>query len=224
MESIVGVNAVRVSRLLADGTPDYSNPVGAFLVCGGVSTFEHDFETEEGSSIFERDAAGNACANRKRTDDIKYTTFTLTMCRDDPRLTEILLAGDAALLTDLGNYPTGRGIRPASGCGTATTKVGVLIELWSELLDCDAPAEPYPYLRAVLPRAYLTPAGYTREDGLSLPVYNGYAEVNPNVDNGPFDDFDLSEDLSEFCYFDFGDDALPTCTAPLDYVALPAAP
>jgi hypothetical protein len=221
MESIIGVNAVRVSRLNADGSPDSGNPVGAFLVVGGVSKLEHDFETEKGSSIFERDAAGNACVNRKREDDIKYTTFKLTMCRDDPRLSEILLPNQATLLTDANNYPTGRGLSPTASCGVAARSNGVMIELWSELFDCDVPAEPDPYQRVVLPRAYLTAAGFTREDGLSLPVYNGYATPNPNIGNGPFDDFDLSEDTSGFCYFDFGDDALPASVSPLDYVAVP---
>lgn len=222
MESIIGVNAVRVSRASADGTPDAGNPVGAFLVCGGVSKLEHDFETEKGSSIFARDASGNPCVNRKRPDDVKYTTFTLTMCRNDPRLGEILLAGGATLLTDLGNYPFGYGVEPSSGCGSAVTRSPVIIELWSEQFDCDAPADPYPYQRIVLPMSYLTPKGFTREDGLSLPVYEGYSLVNPNIGNGPFDDFDVSEDVSNLCYFEFGEDALPTCTSPLDYVAVPS--
>src|SRR5262245_762682 len=98
MESIIGVNAVRVSRAAVDGTPDYGNPVGAFVLCGGVSTFEFDYEIEAGSSIFQRDAAGNPCVNRRRPDDVKWTTFTLTMCRDDHRFREIALSGGARLL------------------------------------------------------------------------------------------------------------------------------
>lgn len=222
MESIIGVNAVRVSRLRADGTPDHGNATGAFLMCGGVSTFEHDFETEAGSSIFTRDAAGNTCVNRKRPDDVKFTTFTLTLCRDDARLAEILLEDQASLLTDAGDYIMGRGVKASAGCGTGQLRNGVLIELWSELQDCDGPASPYPYQRVVLPRCYLTPKGFSREDGLSMPVYTGYATKNANIGNGPFDDFDLTEDLGDFVYFDFGDDGVPACAAPLDYVALPA--
>lgn len=222
MESIIGVNAVRVSRLRSDGEPDHTNATGAFLICGGVTTFEHSFETEAGSSIFQRDASGNPCVNKKRPDDVKYVNFTLTLCRDDPRLTEILLDGQATLLTDVNSYPIGRGILPSAGCGSPTVRNGVCIELWSELQDCDAPADPYPYLRTVLPRCYLTPQGYSREDGVSLPVYSGYSVVNANIGNGPFDDFDVTEDVSGMCYFDFGDDVVPTCTLPLDYVALPA--
>jgi len=221
MESIIGVNAVRVGRLRTDGTPDYFNATGGFVVCGGVSTFEHDFETEEGSSIFRRDAAGNPCVNRKRPDDVKWTTFTLTLCRDDARLTEILLGGQADLLTDTGGNSTGRGIRPAAGCGTGEQRGAVCLELWSELQDCDQPAEPYPYQRVVLPRCFLSPAGYTREDDVSLPVYSGYSQSNPNIGNGPFNDFFLTEDVGDYCYFDFGDDALPICPAPVGYVPLP---
>lgn len=222
MESIIGANAVRISRCRTNGTPDHGNAIGAFLVCGGITTFEHDYEIEAGSSIFQRDAAGNACVNRKRQDDVKYTTFTLTLCRDDWRLTEILLHGGATLLTDANDYPVGRGIQGTQGCGTTTEPTGVVLELWSELQDCDAPADPYPYLRSVLPRCFLTPKGFTREDGVSMPVYSGYCVSNPNIGNGPFDDFDVSEDLSNLVYLDFGDTGLPVCSSPLDYVALPA--
>jgi len=218
--SIIGVNAVRVSRTLADGSPDTGNPVGAFLLCGGVSKLTHDFNVEKGSSIFARDAAGNPCVNRKRPDDVTYTTFTLTMCRDDPRLHEIMGAGSSPLLTDLGNYPIGYGVETSAACGTVSTRRGVIIELWSELFDCDAPASPYPYQRVVLPNCFLTPKGFDRQDGLSLPVFDGFSVTNPNIGNGPFDDFDLSEDVSGLCYFEFGDDALPTCDSPIDYVAL----
>lgn len=223
MESIIGANAVRISRCRADGTPDALNSVGAFVVCGGISTFEYDFETESGSSIFQRDAAGNPCVNRKRNDDVKYATFTLTMCRDDWRLTEILLDTGAELLTDGGGDPIGRAIAASAGCGTAEQQNGVIIELWSELYDCDAPADPYPYIRTVLPRCFLTPRGHRREDGLSLPVYVGYAQTNPNIGNGPFDDFDVEGDLTNKTFFEFGDTALPTCASPLDYVAIPAS-
>jgi hypothetical protein len=223
MESIIGVNAVRVSRLTADGTPDFGNDAGAFVMCGGVTTFEHSFETEAGSSIFQRDAAGNTCVNRKRPDDVKWTTFTLTVCRRDPRFEEIILESNATLLTDLSDYPVGIGIRAGGSCGETTTRTGVLIELWSELQDCDVPASPNPYQRLVLPRAYLTPSGVSREDGVSLPVYTGFASANTNIGNGPFDDFDLTETVDDLIYFDFGDDELPTCETPLDYVALPAS-
>jgi hypothetical protein len=224
MESIIGANAFRVSRLTSDGTPDFGNDVGAFLVCGGITTVEHNFETETGSSIFQKDAAGNVCINRRRRDDVKFTTFTITLCRDDWRLTEILLEDGARLLTDDNDYPKGRGILGTRGCGTAETGNGVLIELWSELVDCAGQADPYPYLRTVFPRCFLVPQGHRKEDGASLPVYQGFAEVNPNIGNGPFDDFDVQEDLSDLIYLDFGDTELPTCATPVDYVELPVGP
>ncbi len=223
MESVIGANAVRFSRLTADGTPDFLNAVGGLVVCGGISTFEFDFETEAGSSIFVRDAAGNPCVNRKRRDDVKFTTFTLTMCRTDWRLTEIALEDGAELLTDDQDYPVGVGILTSRGCGEAATGNGVCIELWSELFDCDAPAEPFPYVRTVLPKSFLTPKGHRREDGVSLPVYSGFSVTNANILNGPFDDFDVNGDLTNKAFFEFGDSALPTCDPIFDYVALPAS-
>jgi len=223
MESVVGINAFRVSRLTTDGTPDFGNDVGAFLVCGGITTLEHGFETETGSSIFQRDGAGNICVNRRRRDDVKFTTFTITLCRNDSGLTEILLEDGARLLTDENDYPKGVGILGTRGCGEAQTGNGVMIEAWSELVDCSAAADPYPYVRSVFPRAFLVPQGYRKEDGVSLPVYQGFAEVNPNIGNGPFDDFDVQEALDDLIYFDLGATELPSCDAVVDYVPLPAS-
>jgi hypothetical protein len=223
MESSVGANAFRVSRLTADGTPDFGNDVGAFMVCGGITTVEFDFEIETGSSIFQKDASGNVCVNRKRRDDVKFTTFTITLCRDDWRLTEIILEDGARLLTDENDYPKGRGILGTRGCGEATSGNGVLIELWSELVDCATSADPYPFARKVFPKAFLTPKGYRMEDGVSLPVYQGFAEANPGIGNGPFDDYDVQEDLDDLIFFEIGDTEVPTCASPVDYVALPAS-
>lgn len=221
MDSVIGVNALRVGRTRSDGTPDYFNHTGGFVMCGGVSKLEFDFETESGSSIFARDAAGNACVNRRRPDDVKWTTFTLTLCRDDPRLAEILGGGTTDVLTDDAGTVVGKGIRPAAGCTGVSGREAVVLEVWSELQDCDQPSEPYPYRRTVFPLCTLTPKGFTMEDGLSLPVYEGYSQSNPNIGNGPFNDFFLTDDVGDYCYFDFGDDALPLCPLPIGYVPLP---
>lgn len=154
----MGACALRISRLRADGTPDYQNPNGAFVLCGGISTFEHDFEIQKGQDIYREDACGNPCVVRKYPDKVKRTTFTLTLCKDDYRLAEIL--GTATAISS-GGAVVGKAVLAASGCDTPSTPHGVALELWSEQWDCSAPAAT-PYVRAVLGRAYLTPSGFTR--------------------------------------------------------------
>lgn len=215
--SIIGACAVRVSRLLDNGTPDYGNSEGAFAFCGGISKFEHDFEIEKGDNVFERDACGKPVVIRKYPDTVTQATFTLTMAKSDYRLNEIL--GISTLLED-GGDPVGHAVLAGGGCDTSDpTKVA--IELWSELWDCDVAADP-PYMRAILPLCYLTPKGYTREGKVSLPVFEGFAQSNANFDDGPFGDLDMLTGVTGWCYAEVDDDGLPTCPDPLDYIALPS--
>lgn len=219
--SIIGANAVRISRLDADGTPDFDNPIGAFALCGGISTFEHDYEIEEGADIFTEDAGGNACVIRKRQDRVKRVTFTLTMCKSDYRLDEILGVATSVIETP-GLNVVGRVVHAAQGCGTVDAGNGVAIELWSEQWDCDVAAAA-PYMRSVIPRAYLRPAGYTRENGVALPQYVGFGISNNNFGDGPFGDLDLLTGETGWVYAELDDDALPTCPDPIGYIPTPSS-
>lgn len=216
LSSPMGVCALRISRLRANGTPDYQNTKGGFVLCGGISTFAHDFEIEKGPDIYREDACGNACIVRKYPDRVKRATFTLTLCKDDYRIAEILGTADAI---SSGGTVVGKAVMAAAGCAAPANPNGVAIELWSELWDCDAQAA-VPYMRSVLGRAYLTPKGYTKQAGESLPVYEGYATSNPNFGHGPFSDLNLLVGMKPWLMVELNDTALPTCASPIDYVAL----
>jgi len=216
--TIIGASAVRVTRCRTDGTPDYGNAVGSFLLCGGISKFEHEFTIEEGKDLYTEDAAGYACVNFKRQNRVKHMTFTLTMCRSDYRLDEIM--GVATLLQEGGNVNKGRTITATAACG-AVQKNGVVIELWSEQIDCDVPMVGAPYMRTVVHRAYPVPKGFTRENGVAMPVYTGFGVVNDNLDDGPFGDLPGLIGVRHGLVTDYDDTALPVCTTPLAYVPIP---
>lgn len=218
--SIIGAQAVRVARLVSTGAPDYGNPLGGFLLCSGISTFEHDFVTEDGADIFEEDAAGNACVVRKKPDRTKRATFTLTMCRSDYRLSEIL--GLSTSVT-LGQAVVGHAVKTSAGCAGTSLGNGVSIELWSEQWDCDVPMVDQPYQRAILPRCWLTPAGYTRQNGVSLPKFNGFSVANNLWDDGPFGDADVMSGKTSWCYAEIDDPALPVCSATIGYINIPGS-
>lgn len=218
--SIIGANAVRIARLAADGSPDFNNPLGGFLLCGGISSFEHDFETEDGADMFTEDAAGNACVVRKKPDRTKRATFTLTMCRTDYRLNEI--TGVSKSVT-LGQVVVGHAVKTSSGCGGTTLGNGVSIELWSEQWDCDVPMVNQPYMRSILPRCWLTPAGFTRENDVAMPVFNGFSVSNNNWGDGPFGDADVMTGVTGWCYAEIDDVALPVCAATIGYVNIPGS-
>lgn len=218
--SIIGAAVVRVARLATTGAPDYGNPLGGFMLCGGISTFEHDFETEAGADIFEEDAMGNACVVRKKPDRTKRATFTLTLCRSDYRLNEILGVSQSVTL---GQTVVGHAVKTSAGCGGSTLGNGVSIELWSEQWDCDVPMVNQPYMRAILPRCWLTPAGFTRENGVSMPVFNGFSTSNNLWDDGPFGDADVMTGKTGWCYAEIDDVALPVCSATIGYINVPGS-
>lgn len=218
--SIIGVQAIRIARLTEDGTPDYDNPVGGFMLCGGVSTFQHDYVKQDGADIYVEDAAGNACIVRKKPDKVKRVSFTLTLCRSDYRIDEIFGLADAVMD---GEDVVGRLVNASEGCSGVTTFFGVSLELWSEQWDCDVPLDGAPYMRTVLPRCYLSPTGFTRQNGESLPVYEGYATPNANFDDGPFGDLDLLSGTSGWVLADIDDTVVPPCPTPLGYINIPGS-
>lgn len=219
--SIIGVSAIRFSRLTADGTPDFLNGQGAFALCSGISKFEHDFDIQEGKEIYEEDAAGNACVNIKRFNRTKRATGTITLCKRHHAIPEILGVASGILNGD--DELIGHGVEAAQGCGAVATPNGVAVEMWSENYDCDELDDEAPYIKSILKRAFFTPKGYVKENGLSLPVYDFFAIPNANYGDGPFgEDEDMVTGTDNMVYVELDADALPTCPDPLDYIPLPS--
>lgn len=217
----MSVLAVRASQLVPGGAPDFDNAEGALVLCDGISTFEFAHEIYEGEEFTEVDAGGKLCVSRKRDNAVKYTTFTLTLCSRSHAFDD--LVGVAEAVRDDDDDIVGKIVNVAIGCSGAPVSNGVALELWSERWDCNAQADPNPFLRSVLPLSKLTPVGFTKENGVAKPVYQGFSLANPNFGDGPFGDLDDVVDEHDWCYGEFDDDALPTCPDPFDYVAIPAA-
>lgn len=213
----IGAAAWRISRELADGTPDYLNPKGAFAVCGGITKFTHDFEIEKGVEIFLRDSVGTGCVNIVRDSQEKWVNGEVTLCKDDYRIWEIL--GLAHLFT--GNV--GRGHTMAAGC-LPPARARVALELWVEQYDCTDLVIGAPYKRHTFTKAVFEPQGYDVSENPSLPVFKFRAFNNANFTDGPFGDLDILVTDSFVGAMTITDDtAIPVCPTPLDYIALPAS-
>lgn len=211
--SIMGCCAVRVSRLNADGSIFYNNPKGQFTLVGGISKLSYDFEVEKGADIFEFDACGQPVVVRKRPDIVKRVTFTLTLAKQDYRFDEIVGVSQNLLTS---TTVTGRALLAAQGCSGVAQPNGVGVELWSEQWDCDSPAS-FPYMRSIMPRAYFTPKGHDRQNGVALPVYEGYGTINNKFHAGPLDDLTSLVGVKDWPWADVDDTALPTVPSPNDY-------
>lgn len=216
----IGCAAFRISRLLADGTPDYGNASGSFAVCGGITKFTPDFEVEKGDEIFIKDSIGAPCVNVVRDDIDKWVTFELELCKDDYRIWEILGLGDA--LSTAGSV-TGLGHTMAAGCAV-TARDRVCIELWVQQYDCDAAVVGFPYKRHVLTKAVLTPKGADISEKPTLPVFSGKGFNNANIADGPWGDLDTFVTNSFVgAYAKVDDTALPYCPSPQQYLQTPAS-
>lgn len=220
--SEIGGVAVRVAKLAADGTPDFNNPLGGFVLCGGISSLDYDFDVQEGDEIYTPDASGNSCVNIKRDDRIKRITFTLTLCRTDVRMENIMLGALSSLVT-AGQNNIGLVYKAGTGCGTPVIRNGVSIELWNERWDCNVPDAQYPYNRYVIPRAYVRPGSGTLDNDTKEQVYEGFGIVNNNWGDGPFGDLDQAVGQTNWPIGKFMDVQVPLCPSPVTYVGIPGS-
>lgn len=216
MESQFGACAVRISRLLTNGTPDYNNATGALCISSGINKFKHDFEIEKGKEIFEVDACGTPYVTFKLDDINKWATFELTLGRTDDRLTDILGLG-----TRLGpsNAPYGFTVDAGAGCQPGAQRA-VCIEMWRQRRQCGVAMNP-PYKRVVLPFCKLTPQGFDSADSVALPVFSGFSFPNANFLDGPWNDLDELVGNSNFVYAEVLDDDTCAEPSPYNYTALP---
>lgn len=218
-----GACAWRISRLDASEgyAPMFGSPAAAFAVCGGITTFTHAFEIEEGAKVFQKDSCGAACVNIVEDDIEKWVNGSVTLCKNDDRIWEILGLSDALLEDGTGDIQ-GRGFTMAAGCADVGRKPRVALELWVAQYDCDELADPWPYKRHIFTKTVFAPQGYDVNENLSAPVFSFKAFNNANFGDGPFGDLDILVDNSWVgAYAVVDDDALPDCPDPLDYIATP---
>lgn len=217
----IGACAWRISREGTDGTPAYGTAQGALALCGGISKFTHDYEIEKGIQIFDRDSCGTPMVNVVLDDIAKWLNGSITICREDDRIYEIL--GLAEAFIEPGGAIVGRGITAAAACEVAP-RPNVALELWVPNYNCGELDPLVPYRRWVFTRAKFTPKGFDLSAAASLPVFDFRAFNNPNFTDGPFGDLDeLAESNFAGALAVVDDTTLPVCVDPLNYSPLPPA-
>lgn len=216
--SLNGLCAIRVTRLLADGTPDFDQAKGSFMLCEGVQRFVYDFATQAGKVTTDEDACGTIIVNRKREDQVLRVTWTLTLLKSDYRFDDV--TGAAEVLLDGGDI-AGSIVNAAAGC-VRTTKPRFCMELWSERIECSDLGDP-PYRLNVMGSCKVNPKGHTKEDATAAITYEGVGEVNVNFGDGPWGTYPTLVGETNWVWADFDTDSIPTCPDPLDYIATPVA-
>lgn len=139
--SVLG-NAIRITRLLVDGSIDGTYPV---LTTRGFISATFSPEFEEGDEIAEKRADGGVCISWKADDTLKRLNFSLSLCTPDPEAAA-LLAGGKIICNAAGEV-----------VGYTSPEVGsvvgnpVAIEIWSTANIGGKPAAGDPYWHWVFP-------------------------------------------------------------------------
>lgn len=175
---------MRIARLAADGT----TPAGAsnMYVTDTIVKIDTKPEYVAGDDIEEKNGSGALCLTYQTQDVLKRIGITLTICTMDEELAELL--GGGTVLTSTGN--TVGYAMPA--IGQPAMPNGISIEFWTLAIINGAPAATNPYRWWALPRAYLKRVDASYDAKGHLPVFEGYANENPNWGNGPNNDWLLS--------------------------------
>lgn len=206
----MGVCAVRFSRLVNGGVPDYSNSSGAWcaIAAGQVAFAEN---TVAGDDINEKDACGQLQVIRKREDLPNRINLTqVEFLLSDPRMIE--LATESPTIT-LGGQVIGYASLARTGCVSISAREGVCMEVWSENWACTDLATDWPYIRTVFPKVFLNGGARTLQSGLSRVSLVGFGQPNALIDSGPAQDFpsDLVDLAGQYFKAEFYDDDLPDC-------------
>ncbi len=216
----IGACAWRISREVANGTPDFNNAKGSLCVSGGITKVTHGFEVEAGQKIFMRDSCGNPMVNVVQNDIEKWVNGEITLCKDDYRIWEIL--GLTSNIVQAGGNVIGRAHQMAAACGV-TARNPVSLELWVPQYDCDQLDSTYPYQRWIFTKAIFTSQGFDLDASPGLPKFLFKAFNNANFGDGPFGDLDtlVTNAITDHALVVLDDTAIPTCSN--DYLATPSS-
>lgn len=181
--------AIRVTRLKADGSP--ATGASASYVMGGGPFISFSFtpEYEEGDEIVQKGADGTVCASYKAPDTLKRVTLELNICNPDPELTELIAGG--TILSSAGQSVG----YAAPQVGIQALPYGASIEVWSLAIQNGKPAGNNRYYRWVFPYVEMRPSGdRVIEQGLLANTFEGWGVGNAAWGTGPQKDWPFIAD------------------------------
>lgn len=186
--SIMG-QAIRVTRLRADGSPASGASASYVLSGSGLISLSFTPEYEEGDEFTQKGADGTVCVSFKAPDTLKRVTLEVAVCNPDPEFAEITSGG--TLLS-----AAGQSVGWASPqVGVDATPYGVSVEVWSLAIQNGKPASSNRYWRWVFPYAVLRPSGdRVIENGLMANTYEGWGVGNAAWGDGPQNDWIFPSD------------------------------
>lgn len=206
-----GASAIRVSRLLADGSPDVGTTLTSAYNMRPIRV-NRDPQTTTGERFEQQDGSGSVCAVKQNRDVVTGETLTLELCQFDMETIEIM--SGAALILDPLAPTVVIGLKaPDPDVDPAATEMNA----WSEARLSDG-AAAIPFLHWVWPSVKWSVAATSLEAGFLAVTLNGSAESNSNIGNGAFNDF--PETLDAFWNVFMASDVPDPLVAPYDTYSL----
>lgn len=215
---IINGKVARLSRIVANGTPDYANAVGSVLLgCNVQVQLDPQIKTgttkeKEGSCV---DKVVNSYVGPNQRTGLKAK---VTFAEISLPILDIL--GQAAVST------AGAAFYPSTNCSVATAR-DLILEVWFDLIHCDLPVLTggvVTYGRLILPWCYgwMPSSGINIGPDWAVHEYDVNVKPNANFGVGPAKDVTIADAAGwdQYIYFDTTIPSPSGC----NYVALPAAP
>jgi hypothetical protein len=191
--AISGVCLFRVARLNADCSPVNGN--GSGYVTAGIADFTASPQIEEGTEIIHKNGCGQIMYRQKRPNRIKSFTVSGNLSFFDPEALFQIFGGQVVLGRAGGPF-AGDTIGWAAPNYDNPNTNGVYLEVISQTVaegsgDCVSVASDRPgYIGHIFGKAILVPGDLSLTEGDAILVpFTGDATANPNLFDGPWDDF-----------------------------------
>lgn len=196
----LSVCMARVAVLDTDGEPLAGE--GNLYVTDSIISLTLAPQLKEGAEYEQENGCGNLCFSYTNRDQMKGLDLQLSLCQEDPELTQMLTGGD--LITTDGYGTTGWA---APYVGSVPNENGSSLEIWTLNIQGSSLDDDFPYVRWVFGRSYWTPTDKTFAAGPIVHPYVGHADENANWGDGPVNDWDF---ISDRLWQYNGDTDLPT--------------
>ena len=220
---------LRVAALDSDCTP--TGGVNGGIVTAALVTLTADPDIEEGTLYEQKNGCGDFLFTYEKDDVIKRYNLSGELGYHDAELGALLFGG-STLLGKAGGDFAGKVIGYADRLYTAAQRNGVYLEVITTAIaegagSCTVAGSETPYaIGHVFSKAKLVPGSKDFGDDITRVTFSGKSTNNPNLYNGPWNDYPGAGYAPNAPYFYVGYsrdeyDAIAAAIAP-GYVNLPS--
>lgn len=183
---------VRAARLDPDCTP--TGGVNGGIVTAGLVTLTAEPDVEEGTVYEQKNACGDILFTYEKDDKIKRYTLSGELGFSDFEMMALLFGGSLILGAAGGSY-AGKVIGYADPLYNAAPRNGTYIEVITTAIvegagSCVNPSSATPVAYGhVFGKAKLRPGTQNFSDDIKRVTFSGKSTNNPNIYNGPWNDY-----------------------------------